>query len=455
LKDIPYSPPPPRAELKVSQAALERISQENSKVTSPREAMAQLQAIMENVAEIAATAERKFPNPVNPEVLAVEFYNAMANQEFYPHLPSLLGDPRSPAYGGHHIALDLSAKSGVQEHVLAEAQKIWKQEGSVTFRLDPSDDNGFTQESFETFLDATEKAILDLPESVEIPKMVGIQLSSDDSLAFQYVRSALSGKYYPKFSFTLNLSKETQKGLLSSQEANSTQSSTHPLDNILREIWRKSEPAFFLGEKAGPGSEYPRHGGGPALASQEICHLGSLNVGILAAGNDVDWAKLRRMVRSAVHFLDNLFEVTEFPTEEVARNTLGNRKIGLGIMGFAELLIKLGYPYDHEDTDIIAEKTHAFYSPRSASGLTDLCQGAGSLSKFQSFPLEGRRGFTSQCLANGGSPGSFFGFSCWSDAWDESHRDRPRVSRAKNQLSTGQKAHRSTQRDQHPAKTLE
>jgi len=80
----------------------------------------------------------------------------------------------------------------------------------------------------------------------------------------------------------------------------------------------------------------------------ESCTLGSINLGRFAREGDVDWARLRAVVRDAVRFLDDVIEANHYPLPEIAVATRATRKLGLGVMGWADLLIELGIPYDSE-----------------------------------------------------------------------------------------------------------
>ncbi len=380
-------PVPPKAGLRLSSRVLPEVKNQLFPHTEEGQIISALEELFDRVAQSAAEVENRFPSEFHIPTLAVGFFNAMANQEFYPHLPGLLGDPLSPAYGAGQVWMPLSPTSPRWQRELQEAQEIWKHGNSVVFGLDAASDHGeFTVENFEKLMEAIEKAILDLPENVEIPRLVGLNLNAENPLTAEFVKIALSGKYYPRFAFNLGLTdaaieKFTQAhgdGLV--EEGGDC--GARVLEKILRDTWKKSEPSLvFLSRIHGASEEAVRPGGGPALVPHEVCNLGSLNLSIVASGEDVDWVKLRRMIRTAVHFLDNLIEVTAYPTERVAEQTLKNRKIGLGVMGFAELLVKLGIPYDSEDSVVLAEKLMRFIHQEAALASENLAKQRGEVGK--------------------------------------------------------------------------
>lgn len=96
------------------------------------------------------------------------------------------------------------------------------------------------------------------------------------------------------------------------------------------------------------------------LLPYESANLGSVNLSNMAGNGKIDFNKLKRVVHSAIHFLDNVIDMCSYPTPETKEIVYANRKIGLGVMGFAEMLIKLKIPYNSEKAVKTAEMVMAF-----------------------------------------------------------------------------------------------
>jgi ribonucleoside-diphosphate reductase alpha chain len=137
---------------------------------------------------------------------------------------------------------------------------------------------------------------------------------------------------------------------------------------IVHGAWKTGEPGVFFIDQANRYNPVPHLGsyeatnpcGEQPLLPYDVCNLGSINVGAFANHGEVDWDGLRRAVHLCTHFLDNVIDVNKYPLPKITALAQRIRRVGLGIMGWADFLIRLGVPYNSKEGIEWARKLMAF-----------------------------------------------------------------------------------------------
>jgi ribonucleoside-diphosphate reductase alpha chain len=156
-------------------------------------------------------------------------------------------------------------------------------------------------------------------------------------------------------------------------------------DAIVDGAWKNGEPGVVFLDSINKDNTTPHMGqieatnpcGEQPLLPYEACVLGSINLSKMIKGNEIDWEKLGRTVQTAVRFLDNIIDVQYYPIPELERMHKGNRKIGLGVMGWADMLIKLGIPYNSDEAVKMTEEVMSFITDTSVKESIELAEEKG------------------------------------------------------------------------------
>jgi ribonucleoside-diphosphate reductase alpha chain len=379
------------------------------------------------VARHVASVEKSYGS--NPEYWSKVFYNLMANQMFLPNTPCLANAGNKDL--NYLFACYAFEVGDSMEDILQTAKDcgmVQKTGGGVGLnisKLRPSGDKVKSTEGvasgpidfmriYDTISDVIKQGgirrggnlgllLVNHPDIIEFVKCKNDETKLNNfnisvAITDDFMRCVETGEDFPLIN--------PKDGSVATKV-----NPRHLFRFIAESAWRNGEPGFVFWDKIERDNPTPKQGhliknlcGEQDLLPYEACCLGSINLDKFVEDGQIVYNSLRKVVHHSVRFLDDVIDASNYPLEKISERVHGNRKIGLGVMGFANMLFMLGVPYDSEEAETIASDVMNFISSEAKKASARLAEDRGDFQTIgESVVKSPRRNATLTTIAPTGS----------------------------------------------------